>query len=958
VAVPNSASLNPPNAITLAAWYRPESFQGSGFDPVIEKAYIAHTYPYYQYKLGVTGDQYGHDEAEFGFNVTAGGVTYGGCTEEHFWTPGTWYFLTGTYDGSTAKLYVDGELIDQETASGTITDYGTPVHFGKPVHRDYYLRGTIDELRIYNRALSEAEIQELYNNQLLTLILKDGSASHNPIANRSFNIYKVANDPPTMSETYLGELTTDGNGKIYLPPGWFAQGEWVKVEKLIHYFPALKHIVPLPIMYYIKLDNGSFDAGTGAISYYTLSADPEQEVIVDHTTVMFDLLVSVEWDADQQYLDNLLEGFRLMSNYWYDISDGQLYINKVRIFDNKVNWLAADIRIEARNNMKSCATPPRPGAFRLRGPIFLGHGYISLPRILYFNEDWANINLTFTLYPYDWTIAQTSYTFPPPWGTINRDYPPSRVLAHEFGHYGIGFRDEYEDISGNHVFPGQGPPVTPDYDFGLMDDELKQGEVQNSEISCTGIQYSDPAQQVTEQWVDRGNRSCWDYFQWDFEGTYPIGIFAPIKIPIAQMFWGPNDDLTQPNYDVGRLIPSDDAIVNYDGGASTRIATVTDQISGQPVPVADVTLHKVDRADIFEGWTQNTGQIQCLGYNNGDVATSNGWSVTLKGVKVWLYGEGVLGKSGVSGFHNRYRTSLDGDTLNISLVQVHGSYPLIYTTSLSTGEPEFIIYTVQPFSDNPSLELHPDENPEQIYTLQPTPTGYSTSISDSMGNLGRFTLLASDDSAYTFFVNTPYCLTEMDDTTFPDEITGPHGGCELHLDTLNSSLQKVIILSSSYPPIRTGLPPESEQAGEIYSLSSYPGIALLGSNTLILHYKENDLQTQPEATLEVFKWDEDLQTWEELCGFLDTEHNIIGANINSLGIYGAFTVGYLRGDANGSGLVELGDVVYLITYLYKNGPAPVPLLAGDANCSGEVELGDVVYLISYLYKAGPPPSCK
>jgi len=67
---------------------------------------------------------------------------------------------------------------------------------------------------------------------------------------------------------------------------------------------------------------------------------------------------------------------------------------------------------------------------------------------------------------------------------------------------------------------------------------------------------------------------------------------------------------------------------------------------------------------------------------------------------------------------------------------------------------------------------------------------------------------------------------------------------------------------------------------------------------------------------------------------------------------------YIRGDANNSGVIELGDVVYLITYLYKSGPAPVPLLTGDANCSGEVELGDVVYLISYLYKGGPPPSCK
>ena len=66
---------------------------------------------------------------------------------------------------------------------------------------------------------------------------------------------------------------------------------------------------------------------------------------------------------------------------------------------------------------------------------------------------------------------------------------------------------------------------------------------------------------------------------------------------------------------------------------------------------------------------------------------------------------------------------------------------------------------------------------------------------------------------------------------------------------------------------------------------------------------------------------------------------------------------YLCGDCNRDGLVELGDVVHLISYLYKSGPAPVPLLAGDCNCDEEVQLGDVVYLISYLYKSGDAP-CK
>jgi hypothetical protein len=62
------------------------------------------------------------------------------------------------------------------------------------------------------------------------------------------------------------------------------------------------------------------------------------------------------------------------------------------------------------------------------------------------------------------------------------------------------------------------------------------------------------------------------------------------------------------------------------------------------------------------------------------------------------------------------------------------------------------------------------------------------------------------------------------------------------------------------------------------------------------------------------------------------------------------------GDVNNNGVVNLGDVVYLIAYLYKGGPAPVPsLCVGDVNNDNAVALGDLVYMITYLYKGGPAP---
>jgi hypothetical protein len=62
-----------------------------------------------------------------------------------------------------------------------------------------------------------------------------------------------------------------------------------------------------------------------------------------------------------------------------------------------------------------------------------------------------------------------------------------------------------------------------------------------------------------------------------------------------------------------------------------------------------------------------------------------------------------------------------------------------------------------------------------------------------------------------------------------------------------------------------------------------------------------------------------------------------------------------RGDCDGSGEVDIDDVVYLIAYIFSEGPPPDPLPVGDVDCSGDVDIDDVVYLIAYIFSEGPPP---
>ena len=65
--------------------------------------------------------------------------------------------------------------------------------------------------------------------------------------------------------------------------------------------------------------------------------------------------------------------------------------------------------------------------------------------------------------------------------------------------------------------------------------------------------------------------------------------------------------------------------------------------------------------------------------------------------------------------------------------------------------------------------------------------------------------------------------------------------------------------------------------------------------------------------------------------------------------------GTAGGDADGDGLANVTDAVYLLDYIFNSGPAPDPLLAGDCDCNELVNISDAVYLIAYIFGSGPEP---
>ncbi len=75
----------------------------------------------------------------------------------------------------------------------------------------------------------------------------------------------------------------------------------------------------------------------------------------------------------------------------------------------------------------------------------------------------------------------------------------------------------------------------------------------------------------------------------------------------------------------------------------------------------------------------------------------------------------------------------------------------------------------------------------------------------------------------------------------------------------------------------------------------------------------------------------------------------------------SFTAGHITmlryacGLIAGGGVPDLSDILYLIDWIFGNGPSPLDSSFGDVDCSGVANVSDAVYLVKYIFDGGPPP---
>jgi uncharacterized repeat protein (TIGR01451 family) len=154
VSAPDNASLHLTTALTVEGWFFLSG--GSGVRTIVSKtagAGFSNSFVVYIASNGAIAAAYGDNTAIDGFSTST------------FPTTNVWHHFAYTYDGTTQQLYLDGASAGSAAATPAIGYDTHPLLIGADIDNESlisFFPGRIDEVAIYNRALSSTEIQSVY----------------------------------------------------------------------------------------------------------------------------------------------------------------------------------------------------------------------------------------------------------------------------------------------------------------------------------------------------------------------------------------------------------------------------------------------------------------------------------------------------------------------------------------------------------------------------------------------------------------------------------------------------------------------------------------------------------------------------------------------------------------------------------------------------------------------------
>ncbi len=304
----------------------------------------------------------------------------------------------------------------------------------------------------------------------------------------------------------------------------------------------------------------------------------------NNTLIGFNMLVSVEWDANEDYLEELREGMERASQYLYNASNGQMLFERVTIYDNNQHMADADYQIRASNQEW-----PRAHVGGLL--------------------DGADLHLFFGRYFSGRTAS---------WGSWTRS-SGYRTMIHEFGHYGLYLWDSYLDQNREPAAyctsAAMRTNTTPGINATLMDFQFNA-----TQLAMRGVPgLWSAACEESFQVYATGGESDWDTIvdryqdytspaRWTLKTPADYGAVVPGPTAIPVTAWSV-------------VTIGDDA---HTGVCNPPPVVQVQDRSGRLSSGAVISLRTSSRT-IAQGKTDDQGRITLLGASAGDRVVVNLW---------------------------------------------------------------------------------------------------------------------------------------------------------------------------------------------------------------------------------------------------------------------------------------------------------------------------------------------
>jgi len=151
-----SANLDILNNLTVTAWIKADDPWGGGDLPIVWHSGIQSAFGFDKATGKARADLY------------IGGAWRGPWLSANAVSSGVWHYMVYTYDGGRVKIYVDSINVVDQAQTGNLASSVSIRRIGKdtagPAHYHMF-KGIIDEVRIYNRVLSQSEIKDIYSSE-------------------------------------------------------------------------------------------------------------------------------------------------------------------------------------------------------------------------------------------------------------------------------------------------------------------------------------------------------------------------------------------------------------------------------------------------------------------------------------------------------------------------------------------------------------------------------------------------------------------------------------------------------------------------------------------------------------------------------------------------------------------------------------------------------------------------